>query len=281
MPDLATINGVAEDDIATYNGTTASEVTSIGGATWVHTPPPYNAHFLIVGGGGSGNNLGYGHMNSGGGAGGLRTSWAGGSGGGGSSESQVSLAYGVVYTITVGAGNNVRSVIAPSSSIVGTGVSLISLGGGAASYNGPITVGPTIGGCGGGGFGNSGTPGAAGTANQGYAGGDSGGAVPTRYPGGGGGGTGAVGISCGPNYTPNGHGGAGFQVNIDTNNYYWGGGGGTASHSPGYPANGGIGVEGEVLLPIVRATLQMVVLAVEDMGCNTPLLHQDRQEVLQ
>jgi len=36
MPDLATINGVAEDNIATYNGTTAANVTGIGGATWVH-----------------------------------------------------------------------------------------------------------------------------------------------------------------------------------------------------------------------------------------------------
>ena len=35
----------------------------------------YDAHFLIVGGGGAGNNIGYGHMNSGGGAGGLLTRW--------------------------------------------------------------------------------------------------------------------------------------------------------------------------------------------------------------
>ena len=36
MPNIATINGVAEDDIATYNGATASDVTSVRGATWVH-----------------------------------------------------------------------------------------------------------------------------------------------------------------------------------------------------------------------------------------------------
>ena len=36
MPDIATINGVAEDNIATYNGTTAANVTGVLGNTWPH-----------------------------------------------------------------------------------------------------------------------------------------------------------------------------------------------------------------------------------------------------
>ena len=36
MPDIATINGIAEDNIATYNGATASTVTAVLGNTWVH-----------------------------------------------------------------------------------------------------------------------------------------------------------------------------------------------------------------------------------------------------
>tara|TARA_R110001599_G_scaffold343399_2_gene565952 strand:- start:676 stop:1887 length:1212 start_codon:yes stop_codon:yes gene_type:complete len=37
MPDISTINGVAEDNIASWNGTTASEITSVNANTWVHT----------------------------------------------------------------------------------------------------------------------------------------------------------------------------------------------------------------------------------------------------
>ena len=36
MPDIANINGVAEDNIANYNGAIASTVTSVRGNTWVH-----------------------------------------------------------------------------------------------------------------------------------------------------------------------------------------------------------------------------------------------------
>tara|TARA_R110000824_G_scaffold5798_1_gene26688 strand:+ start:279 stop:1487 length:1209 start_codon:yes stop_codon:yes gene_type:complete len=36
MPDISTINGVAEDNIASWNGTTAGNVTSVNGDTWVH-----------------------------------------------------------------------------------------------------------------------------------------------------------------------------------------------------------------------------------------------------
>ena len=36
MPDISTINGVAEDNIASWNGTAAGNVTSVNGDTWVH-----------------------------------------------------------------------------------------------------------------------------------------------------------------------------------------------------------------------------------------------------
>ena len=36
MPDIATLNGVDENNIATYNGTTAANVTSRLGNTWQH-----------------------------------------------------------------------------------------------------------------------------------------------------------------------------------------------------------------------------------------------------
>ena len=43
MPNIATINGIDEDNIATYNGATASTVTSVLGNTWVHEPPIVHA----------------------------------------------------------------------------------------------------------------------------------------------------------------------------------------------------------------------------------------------
>ena len=52
----------------------------------------YNAHFLMIGGGGT---------NYGAGAGGLRTSWGSTSGRGSAAESQLSLEAGTTYSITV------------------------------------------------------------------------------------------------------------------------------------------------------------------------------------
>ena len=44
MPDISTINGIAEDNIAQWNGDTASDVTSVNGNTWVHLVPVTIAH---------------------------------------------------------------------------------------------------------------------------------------------------------------------------------------------------------------------------------------------
>mgnify|MGYP003648385910 CR=1 FL=1 len=42
MPNIATINGIAEDNVATYNGGTAALYTSKNGDTWVHNVAPTN-----------------------------------------------------------------------------------------------------------------------------------------------------------------------------------------------------------------------------------------------
>ena len=61
MPNIATLNGVAEDNIATYNGTTTSAVTSRLGATWQHN---IDVEYLCIAGAGAG-----GAENGGGGGG--------------------------------------------------------------------------------------------------------------------------------------------------------------------------------------------------------------------
>jgi len=48
MPDIATINGIAEDNIATHNGATASTVASRNGDTWVHWGPPETVGTAVV-----------------------------------------------------------------------------------------------------------------------------------------------------------------------------------------------------------------------------------------
>ena len=104
MPNIATINGIAEDNIAQWNGDTASDVTSVNGNTWVHyngmvatggsitTDGDYKVHtfnsggtfavttvgqdavvqYLVIAGGGGGGSFG-----GGGGAGGYRTATGG------------------------------------------------------------------------------------------------------------------------------------------------------------------------------------------------------------
>ena len=101
MPNISTINGIAEDNIATHNGTTAANNATINGDTWVHNPytvatggsittsGDYKIHtfnssgtfeitnlgddaeveYLVIAGGGSGA----GERGGGGGAGGYRT----------------------------------------------------------------------------------------------------------------------------------------------------------------------------------------------------------------
>jgi len=204
-----------------------------------------SADFLVVAGGGGGAGWGGG----GGGAGGLRTSYGSLSGGGASAESSAAFAPGETYTITIGDGGigggsagttNYEGVDGANSSIIGSGVSLISIGGGGGGGGNGATVGRD-GGSGGGG-GNA-LAGGSGTAGQGYDGGagDSDGGHP--YGHGGGGGAGAVGFDDPGSTTDSGAGGAGLQVNIDGNNYYWAGGGGGGAHNGSGTrfSDGGIG----------------------------------------
>jgi hypothetical protein len=179
----------------------------------------YNAHFLVLAGGGTAG----GTITGGGGAGGLRTSWAGGSGGGASSQAQTAFTPGVVYTCTVGGGGSGGTTTrynGESSNITGSGYTTITCVGGGYGIAGGTAPN---GGCGG-----SGHIGGSGTAGEGFDG-----ASDTNWTMGGGGGTASVGLVDGP-------GGGGKQVNIDTNNYYWGGGGGGAGHGS-TAGNGGIG----------------------------------------
>ena len=108
----------------------------------------FDTHFLIVGGGGGGssvyrwegdydNSYAEQQYSGGGGAGGLRTSYGSISGGGQSVDSQLSLATGVDYTITVGNGGSVSQAGATSS--IGN---LMQVGGGySASFSGTQSIG--------------------------------------------------------------------------------------------------------------------------------------------
>lgn len=107
----------------------------------------FDTHFLIVGGGGGGSSVtrvdgdddetaSEWMYSGGGGAGGLRTSYGSISGGGQSVDSQLSLATGVDYTITVGNGGSAAQAGATSS--IGN---LMQVGGGYSATFGYSSVG--------------------------------------------------------------------------------------------------------------------------------------------
>jgi len=212
--------------------------------TW-KTSPPYSADFLIIAGGGGGGN-GYG---GGGGAGGYRNSYASeSSGGGGSTESDMSITTGATYTVTIGAKGTGGPTYGSfgsaggTSSIVGTGVNLSSVGGGPGGYNADVDQSSTTtGGCGGGGGAATGATGATpgnGTTNQGYGGG-AGATAGTGYGGGGGGGVGVAGTAYSGG---GGNGGNGLSSSITGSAVTRAGGGGAGSWTgEGGTASGGSG----------------------------------------
>ena len=192
----------------------------------------YPSNFLVIAGGGGGGGVQSIYGGAGGGAGGYRTS-IGTSGGGASAEPATAFEYDAVYTITVGTGGagggtNANGVVGVDSSIIGTGVSITSLGGGF----GGSTAASGDGGDGGSG-GGAGLNQAIGdgTAGQGYGGGLS---VGSPYDGkGGGGGASAAGQTASGPITSGhgGNGGAGLSSSITGSSVARGGGGGGGSGS--------------------------------------------------
>lgn len=131
-----------------YKGTTEIENVYKGTSMIYQNSISFNSHFLIVGGGGGGSSVrrwdgdddetaAEQQYSGGGGAGGLRTSYGPTNGGGQPVDSQLSLATGVDYTITVGSGGSAAQAGATSS--IG---SLMQVGGG---YSATFTSTQTIG----------------------------------------------------------------------------------------------------------------------------------------
>jgi len=185
--------------------------------------------YLIVAGGGGG---GGGQQGGGGGAGGVR-------------RGSTNLTAGE-YTITIGAGGvgsrwsgaNEGSNGVPSS-IVGTGVSINTTGGGRGASEGP-TYAPASGGSGGGGGHGGSTTGAASNKGAGELGNSGGSSTdPAGYPCGGGGGAGGPGGAATVANTP-GVGGAGTNLTFSGTSvaYATGGGGGYRAGSGNNGVNG-------------------------------------------
>ena len=201
------------------------------------TPPDYvsSIQALVVAGGGPG---GY-RRGGGGGAGGLIY------------DAALAVTGGETYTINVGTGG-VASASASAygsnggdSSIVGTGVSVTAVGGGAGG-NGPSN-GTGVAGGSGGGAGSASTTAGVGTTGQGNAGGIRG-VNGSNSVGGGGGGAGRPGGAGSTDAPPSGgSGGKGFLTDISgTPTWYAGGGGGGgqqagSSGNLGSPGRGGDG----------------------------------------
>ena len=219
---------------------TESDYSAVDSITCVD--PPYAVDFLVIAGGGSGNDGMAGGM-GGGGAGGYRNSYASETSGGNSpTESDLTLTPGTVYTITVGeGGTSPNSIHTPSdpggnSSIVGSDITdIVSTGGGGG---GVYNAGASNGGSGGGGskyWPSSGTgPAGSGTSGQGF-GGETSNNQWSAGGGGGGGGAGEAGGSDGAGY-----GGDGLSSSI-TGTAVMRGGGGGGSSDPNTTQDGGSG----------------------------------------
>jgi hypothetical protein len=193
--------------------------TTTASTTW--TPPDGvdEVEYLVVAGGGAGGGGNY--HGGGGGAGGFRTATG------------YTVAFGTLYSVTVGAGGvgTINTAGANGSDSIFNIITSIG-GGGGGMYDG---VAAKDGGSGGGG-GYASTAGS-GTSGQGNAGGL--GTISANYGNGGGGGANAVG---GTGTTTNGGaGGVGKSSLITGTEVYYAGGGGGAIYSSGTPGAGGNG----------------------------------------
>jgi hypothetical protein len=243
-----TITCSGDYKIHTFTGPGTFTVTNAGTSAGSNT-----VDYLVVAGGASGGRGGSAGA-GGGGAGGLRVSPGTASGCWTSSPLGASPAVALPvsiqgYSIVVGAGGS-AAVPSPTQSgnqgSVSTFSSITSAGGGGG---GSHCAAAQTGGSGGGGAGaGPNAPGSGGAGNtppvsppQGKNGGN-GGTTGVNFPSAGGGGASAAAVNRSGNSQGGGNGGAGIQVNIDTNNYYWSGGGaGTAWTGGGNGGSGGIG----------------------------------------
>ena len=236
-----------------YVDATQGWVPVFDGAVVNEVPQTSDIEWLVIGGaggGGCGRASPYQRAGGGAGAGGYRNSFSSeASGGGASTETPITgMAQGIVLTATIGAGGAGGSgsgnsgTVGADSSLIGTGISVTSNGGGKGGAWG--TAGGT-GGSGGGGGADVGN-GAAGTSNQGYAGGDG---ASSSNAGGGGGGAASVGSNNSSD--TGGAGGAGLNNTITGASVGRGGGGGGGGSTSGGAAthgggNGGNGTSGAV-----------------------------------
>jgi len=207
-------------------------VDELGNATFTFTPPAgvTEVDALVVAGGGPG---GF-YAGGGGGAGGLIYT------------NDLTVTPLATYTISVGKGGAASSAIdaygsnGGNSTIVGTGVNLEAIGGGAGG-NGPLsdqtaTGAGQNGGSGGGAGGKNPNVGGSGTADQGHDGGGFTNDKPNDWNnhGPGGGGAGGAGQSLGGNASVKGGGGGGGGIAVEISGasvYYAGGGGGGGATS--------------------------------------------------
>ena len=226
-------NGQSVDIV--YSGATKGWIPNSDDDVTFETNPAYPSTQLVLAGGGSGGyNPGNAYGSGGGGAGGYRTTASG-------------LTPGAVYTVTVGQGGTsttTASANGTDSSIIGTGVSITSTGGGRGGHGGNASgsTGGSGGGAGnlvntGGSLGN--TPST--SPSQGNNGGNSG--SDPNGPGGGGGGAGANGANA--TNTAGGNGGAGASSSITGSAVTRGGGGGGATYGGGSAGTGGSGGGGD------------------------------------
>ena len=195
LPTGGTISTSGNYRIHTFNSS----------SNFVCTLSSLTAEYLVIAGGGGGGSTDGQQDDTGGsgggGAGGYRCSVSGESSGGGASAETAATFQAATYTITVGAGgsggtgttdnsgaNNGSNGI--NSSIIGTGVSITSIGGGGGGKTDTAATNGLSGGSGGGGggHGTSTATGGSGTSGQGFAG-----ASTTTGVGGGGGGAGEAG----------------------------------------------------------------------------------------
>lgn len=221
-------------------GTPSSTTYLRGDNTWATAVPvatSYQASYLVVGGGGG----------SGGG------DVGGGAGGGGFQQGAISLAVGVVYTATIGAGGSAgarggNGGTGNTSTLAGTtGLYITSLGGGyGGAPNTSAGNGASGGGAGGAAGGGSTATGGYPTSGQGNFGSSSNGSggLNAAYAGSGGG----AGVNANA-----GNGGNGLQSSITGSATYYGGGGaggqygtvsGQGTGGLGGGANGGNGTGG-------------------------------------